>query len=97
MSHYSEMFKKEKNNKIINTPNKKTDDNFTKLYNTRKNVSKLIDIDLNLIHAKIKPTMTECNPNLWETRIQKTEDESIPHLLKTPHSTFCPFNIFNCF
>ena len=96
--HYREMFKKEKKNKIVNTPDKKTDDTFTKLYNTRKNVSKLIDTDLNLIHAKIKPTMTECNPNLWETRIQRTEDGSIPHLLKPPSSSiFCPFNIFNCF
>ena len=42
--------------------------------------------------------MTECNPNLWDTRIQKTEDELIPHLLKPPPSSiFCPLNIFNCF
>lgn len=96
--HYREMFKKEKNNKVVNTPDKKTDDNFTKLYNTRENVSKLIDTDLNLIHAKIKPTMTECNPNLWKTRIQRTEDGSIPHLLKPPpSSTFSLLNIFKCF
>lgn len=96
--HYREMFKKEKKNKIVNTPDKKTDDTFTKLDNTRKNVSKLIDTDLNLLHAKIKPTMTERNPDLWKTRIQRTEDGSIPHLLTpTPSSIFCPFNIFNCF
>jgi hypothetical protein len=97
--HYREMFKKEKKNKIVNTSDKKIDDNFTKLYNTRKNVSKLIDTDLNLIHAKIKPTMTECNPNLWETRITREKhDESIPHLLKpSPSSTFCLLNIFRCF
>ena len=97
--HYREMFKKEKKNKIVNTPDKKTDDTFTKLYNTRKNVSKLIDTDLNLLHAKIKPTMTERNPDLWKTRITRNpEDKLLPHLLTpTPSSIFCPLNIFKCF
>lgn len=101
--HYRKMFQTEKKYKLCKEPNRKTEkrdgNEITKLYNTRKNVSKLINTDLNLLHAKIKPTMTECNPNLWENRIPKnTEDELIPHLLTPPpSSTGCPLNIFNCF
>ena len=100
--HYRKMFQTEKKNKLCKEPNRKTEkrdgNEITKLYNIRKNVSKHINTDLNLLHAKIKPTMLECNPNLWENRIPKnTEHELIPHLLTPTPSTVCPLNIFNCF
>jgi len=100
--HYRKMFQTEKKHKLCKEPNRKTekrDENeITKLYNIRKNVSKHINTDLNLLDAKIKPTMTECNPNLWENRITRNpEDKLLPHLLTPMPSTGCPLNIFNCF
>ncbi len=100
--HYRKMFQTEKNYKLSkeshNKIEKEVGNESIKLYNIRKNVSHLIHTDLNLVHAKIKPTMTECNPNLWETRIPQTEDEAIPSLLNPPlSSSFCKFYLFKCF
>lgn len=72
----------------------KVDIEHTILCNIREKVGILIHTDLNVVHAKIKPAMTETEPNLWKNRIRRTEDD-----IKnpTPSSSFCGLNLFKCF
>ncbi len=43
--------------------------------NIRTNVGKLINIDLNSIHIKIKPPLTEEQPDLWHNRIRRDNSD----------------------
>lgn len=76
----------------------KVDIEHTIFCNIREKVGNLIHTDLNLAHAKIKPAMTETEPNLWKNRIRRTEDDT-EFDIKTSHpsSSFCGFYLFKCF
>ncbi len=43
--------------------------------NIRTNVGKLIDTDLNSIHIKIKPALTEEQSDLWHNRIRRENSD----------------------
>ena len=72
----------------------KVDTEHIKLYNIREKVGIQIHTDLNVVHTKIKPAMTNTEPMLWENRIRRTEID-----IKTPppSSSFCGFYLFKCF
>ena len=76
----------------------KVDIEHTIFCNIREKVGILIHTDLNVVHAKIKPVMTETEPNLWKDRIRRTEDDT-EFDIKTSHpsSSFCGFYLFKCF
>ena len=58
--------------------------------NIRTNVGKLINTDLNSIHIKIKPPLTEEQPDLWQNRIRKTntdiDEKRVTHIVSKVNS-----------
>ncbi len=62
--------------------------------NIRTNVGKLIDTDLNSIHIKIKPPLTEEQSDLWHNRIRREnsdiriirDNSDINDIVRKPHS-----------
>lgn len=58
--------------------------------NIRTNVGKLINTDLNSIHIKIKPPLTEEQSDLWQNRIRKTntdiDEKRVTHIMSKVNS-----------
>lgn len=58
--------------------------------NIRTNVGKLINIDLNSHHRKIKPPLTEEQSDLWQNRIRNTnidiDEKRVTHIVSEVNS-----------